>query len=178
MMLAIDIFILGLTIFLVCYEKRKIKKNTEETEHESSSFIKILMLVYLLTIWTLNIFIYFDHKLKATGGLYIFQIITIFVITMVFYKRFWKKKAITNAMVIIYIILSFIFPVYQKNRTYHSNSYMIVEVIIPVMPENSDKDYCNCYGIRINKKRSDEEWERTDDDYTFTYEKNDLRVLH
>jgi len=168
MMIVIDIFILGLIIFLVYYEKRKIKNNTKETEHGSSNFAKIVMLVHLLIILSINVDILIDQDLRATDWSYIFLGISIFVIVMVFYKRFWKKDAITNVIVIIYIILSFIFPVYQKNRVYHSNSYRVDEIIIPVMSENPDTDYYNCYDIRLNRKRNDEDWEKTDDDdYTF-----------
>ncbi len=158
MILLIEIFILGIIILLICCEKRKLKKNTYETEHESSYFAKITMLVYLLIIFTFNIYTYIDHILQTTGELYIFLIISIFVIRIVFYKRFWKKKAITNAIVIIYIVLSIIFPVYQKKRTYYSNNYKHSERIIPIMPDNPDKDYYNFYGTRLNKKRSDEDW--------------------
>ena len=112
----------------------------------NKKIVNILLIINLIVIISIFICLYFSnmgafgYKVEINNIAYVFSIINIALIVINLMKNINKK--LKNLLIIIFIIFSFVFPVYKLERWVDSQLIRI----------DLKTEYINIYGIKIFEK--------------------------
>ncbi len=125
-----------------------------------SSIVKLLLIINICVIIFFKFFSNgITHSATPTIWFYIAIVINIIAIILLFNKNILKKKLLYFAILIVYIVLMVVLPVYKvegqenvvdESRTTHTN-FVGVNYTITYEDVVNYTDYHNFYGLKIKR---------------------------